>query len=118
MDKILDLVPLKNRLASDAKYQEIMECLMEKLKKFNDVKYKTNPELILHIITIIENTVVKKDRIDKLQLACDIYSQLFNITDKSEIDAFCGIVHFLLDNKQVKKITTMKYAMKWVNGFF
>ena len=118
MERTLKLIPLKNILRTDAKYKEIVAAILEQLKDFTDSKYKSNPELVLHIITIIENTVGKKDRIDKLQLACDVFSQLFGITDKKDVDAFINVVEFLLNNKQVKKIAASKYVGEFLKKFF
>jgi hypothetical protein len=118
MDNVLKLIPLKNILASDRKYTQLVALIVEQLEDFKDHKYKCNPELALHIITIIENVILKKDRIDKLQLAIDVFIKLFDIQDGEEVKTFSVCIHFLLDHKSAKKIKTTKYIGAFVKSFF
>ena len=118
MDKIIDLIPLRNTLARDVKYNKLKNVIMVQLNNFADNKYKSNPEVILHIITLIENLIEKKDRIDKLQLAVDVFCELYQTQDVNEIKTFSIIVEFLIENKQVKKISSLKYVSKFIKGFF
>jgi hypothetical protein len=118
MERTLALIPLKNVLASDRKYTNLVALIIEQLEDFRDHKYKCNPELALHIITIIENIILKKDHIDKLQLAIDVFSQLFNIDNKEDIKSFSICIHFLLDHKSAKKISNTKYMGAYLKSFF
>ena len=118
MQSTIDLIPLRNSLSRDSKYNKIKTAVLTQLEEFADEKYKSNPEVILHLITILENLIDKKDKIDKLELAVNIFSELFKTTDGADIRAFSGIVEFLLDNKQVKKIGSIKYVSKYARSFF
>lgn len=118
MERTLKLIPLKNKLASDNKYKTLVASILEQLQDFTDAKYKCNPELILHIITIIENIIKKKDNIDKLELAIDVFTKLFNIDNRDDIKNFSTVVHFLLDNKSAKRIAGSTKAISFMRSFF
>lgn len=118
MNSTIALIPLRNTLARDSKYNKIKTAVLTQLEEFADAKYKSNPEVILHLITIIENLIEKNDKLDKMQLAIEIFCELFKTTDMGEIKAFSVIIEFLLENKQVKKIKMSKYCLTYMRSFF
>ena len=72
MERTLKLIPLKNILRTDAKYKEIVAAILEQLKDFTDSKYKSNPELVLHIITLWECKLILIYMLNVLTTVCKV----------------------------------------------
>ena len=122
-DQKLDLIPVttlnlvkkKNGFERDVKIKQVIDYIV------NDIK--TNPKLHKQYLSIlsracnlIENSVQKKDHINKFDLLIDIYKVLFNDMQQHEIDILKVNVRDLLDNKSIKKISRKKKVYNYFQG--
>lgn len=109
-----DYIVPKNSLFRDLKYKQILDEIVKDLKQIpNFHTRRFDSEFILRCCNFIENSIVKKDKIDKLDLLTDIFVQLFNLNN-DEIKMLKSIVVFLSDKKLIKKIARIKKIRKFV----
>ena len=70
-------------------------------------------EFILFCCRLIENLVLKKDKIDKKQLILDVFKQLFNL-QPPELLVLDATVEFLWSNSLICKIPLSKKSINWI----
>ena len=112
----LSLIPLKNNLLVDAKYNTVKQKIIERVVSLGlqDDKYKTDNEFLSLVCNLIENLVVKKDKVSKQDLAIDIINHLFNMTDE-EKDILRKNINFLCS--QINIIKKVSYYKLFKTGF-
>ena len=112
----LSLIPLKNNLLVDAKYNTVKQKIIERVVSLGlqDEKYKTDNEFLSLICNLIENLVIKKDKISKSDLAIDILNHLFNLSDE-EKDILRKNINFLCG--QINIIKKVSYYKLFKTGF-
>ena len=79
-------------------------------------KHRLDLELICMSLNLVENLVVKKDKIDKKQIIIQVFSKLFSL-NPIEQNQFCDHIEFLLDNNKVNKIKKLKKYYKHTIDF-
>lgn len=118
----VDLVKYKNGLNNHVKRNNLILKIVEKITNIPKFQELTQPnihsELILLVCSIIENTVIKKDKIDKKQLCIDIFTELGFIKNESDKEHVKNIIEFLHSNKHIKKIKTYKKAYIYIKDWF
>lgn len=99
-------VPLKNNLLQDYRVNEIKAAIIKQLtdKALIDGKYKTDVEFLTYLTNIIEFLVDKKDKINKKDLALDIFKNLFG-ANQDELDLINRNIEYLHSNRFIKKVS-------------
>jgi hypothetical protein len=120
MTDIACYVQPKNSLARETKKQQLLVEILGKLEKISCVVAKKNDlEFILLVCNIVENVVVKKDRINKKEFVMDIFSMMYNneLTepDKQTINSH---IEFLWENKKIEKIDILTKTAALVGSWF
>ena len=120
MAEIACYIQPKNSLARETKKQQLLNQIVAKLEKISSGKIKKNDlEYILLVCNIVENVVVKKDKISKKELVMDIFQMLYNneLTqeDKASID---GHIEFLWENNQIKKVDILNKSVAILSSWF
>jgi len=116
----LSLIPLKNNLLVDAKYNTVKQTIIERIVSLGlqDQKYKTDNEFLSLVCNLIENLVSKKDKVSKQDLAIDILNHLFNLSDEEKdiirknIDFLCGQLTI------IKKVSYYKLFKTGIKEWF
>lgn len=105
----LTIVEVKNLLANDIKRIQIKSKIINRIKELglNLVAYRMNNELLLLILNLIEHLVLKKDKINKKELAIEIVNELFQLTPP-EKQTISDNIEFLWINKAIKKVSFWK----------
>ena len=110
------IIQPKNSLLSDKRFGDIKEIILKRLQEFQNIdKYKFNNEFLSLACSLIEHLVKKDDKINKKELLLSIYDVLFpniSLEDKQQISSN---VEFLLDNKQIKKVSNYKLFKSSIN---
>ena len=91
----LSLVPIQNSLAVDVKRIEIKNKIITRIGELGLVisNYRNSTEFLLLILNLIEHLVVKKDKINKKELAIEVLNEVFGLNElernniNSNIDA-------------------------------
>ena len=117
------IIQPKNTLLSDKRFADVKEIILKRLQEFPNIdKYKFNNEFLSLACSLIEHLVHKDDKINKKELLLSIYDILFteiSLEDKQQIS---NNVEFLLDNKQIKKVSYYKLfkstLSEWVSRKF
>jgi len=113
----------KNSLLRDKKFGEIKDIILKRLQEFPSVSnYKFNNEFLLFACTLLEHLVIKSDKISKKELLLEIYDVLFPSLTIEEKQQISSNIEFLLDNKQVKKVSNYKLfkasVQNWITRKF
>jgi len=105
----LSLIPLRNNLLSDFRYNEVKTKIVTRLTELNllHIKYKFDNEFIVLLCNLIENLSEKSDKINKKELLLDIIAGLFGCTDPEKI-VISNAVDFIHGNKMIRKISQYK----------
>jgi hypothetical protein len=110
----MDFVPYKRQLARVNLEKEISSVLEERVKALpNYIELRLNPEIILLACNLIENSVGKKDKIQKKEIVVKILSGIFNYSpaDKKGVE---DTVEFLHANKRIKRVKLIKKVLLFV----
>ena len=110
-DTVLKLVKALNSLDKNVKKYQIFEKITTEVRKVAHLTSSTNADLLQFVASLIENLVAKRDKIDKKELFIDILRAVFPQITSDEINLAIQIVQSLLDNKIIKKIPILKYAL-------
>lgn len=118
----LDIVKRPNQFKRDVKFKQIVDYVVKDIKQ-NPKLHKQYSSVLTRACNLIENSVLKKDNINKFDLLVDIYKVLFNDMQSHEIDILRLNVQDLLDNKSIKKVSNKKivynyFADAFINYFF
>ena len=109
MSDTIDLIPLRNNLLLDFKFNETKENIIARIVqlKLNDIKYKFDNEFLTLICNLIEHVVNKQDKISKLDLCISIFQQYYNLNN-DEIDLLKKNIDYIHSNNNIKKINGFK----------
>ena len=114
-------IPLKNNLLKDKTYNDVKNKIIEYVNTLGDIsKYRNCNQFLLLVINLIENSIVKTDKISKKELVIDIYKSIFGITDDASIDLMTldNSIEFLISNNKVSKVGMRKLIVKGVGNWF
>lgn len=104
-----ELIQPKNSLLRDKKFNDVKDCVLKRLQEFQNIdKYKFNNEFLSLACTLIEHLITKADKINKIDLLLEVYDALFFNISIEEKQQISSNVDFLLDNKQIKKVSNYK----------
>lgn len=115
----LQIIPLRNNLLIDYKYTETKNKIITRLNELYlcDAKYKNDNQLLNLICELIEHLVIKKDKINKKDLAIDIYVAIFSLTD-DEKKVLENNINFLWSNQMIKKVSIYKLFKTGIKEWF
>lgn len=118
----LDIVKRPNQFKRDVKFRQVVEYVVRDIKQ-NPKLNKQDNSVLIRICNLIENSIKKKDNINKFDLLIEIYRALFNDLQQVDIDVLKGNVQNLIDLKIIKKVSNKKivynyFADALINYFF
>jgi hypothetical protein len=105
----LSIVPIQNSLAQDVKKAEVKDKVIKRVNELGLVlaSYRMNNEFLLLVLNLIEHLVVKKDNVNKKDLALDIINDLFQM-NAIERQNVSDNIEFLWSNKNIKRVSKWK----------
>jgi hypothetical protein len=107
------LVNPKNVLKKQQLVQDLLVHLRAKITEYPSThNLKGCSEFVLYVCKVVENVVVKKQKIDKKQLVLDVFKILFNL-QPPEILALDASIEFLHSNGLISKIKVVKKLKVW-----
>lgn len=110
MDTAINNIKMKHSLARHNKAETIKHALVEHIRKIPGYELLANdPELILWVCNVVENTAEKIDdkKLDKKDMVMTIMTLAFNM-QKDKQDAVDKTIEFLWSNKKIKKVSLIK----------
>ena len=104
----VDLINPKNNLLKSQKFSDILALLKLKIAEYppNHV-LKLCSEFLLYVCKIVENVIVKSDKVNKKEFVTDLFKQLFALNDP-ECKLLGNSIDFLWSNGLISKIKTSK----------
>ena len=104
----VDLINPKNNLLKSQKFSDILALLKQKIAEYppNHVLKQCN-EFLLYVCKIVEEVVVKGDKINKKDFVIDLFKQLFSL-NYPECKLVSSSIDFLWSNGLISKIKTSK----------
>jgi len=110
----LELLKPKHSLKKSQLANDLLVVLRQKVSEYPAThQLKSCSEFILFCAKLIENLVLKKDKIDKKQLVLDVFKQLFNL-QPPELVLLDATVEFLWSNGLICKIPLSKKSINWI----
>jgi hypothetical protein len=107
-------IPFKRLLEKHNLFNVVKEGIILKLRSIPEIqKLKMNPELTGLVCNIIENSIVsngKKHKLDKMQLATEILTHIFNL-NIVEIEYIKTQIEYLVTNGKIKAIPILKKVL-------
>jgi len=106
MDALVKIpeLTLKSTLKSHVLFELVLDKIVQELKKLPNLQsFKLNNEMASLVCTLIENTVKKKDKVDKKKLAVQVLTLVFTLNPAEQI-VISNQIEYLLENKLIKKI--------------
>jgi hypothetical protein len=98
--KVEKLIPLQNKLKMKKKFVDIVELII------NDVK-KNIPEFENHKLDcelIVEYLVKKKYKVDKKQVVLHVFELLFSDITNDDLEFVSNTIDFLFQHDQIKQV--------------
>ena len=109
----VSLISPKNVLKKQQLTQDLLVHLRAKILEYPAThNLKGCSEFVLYCCKIVENVVVKKQKIDKKQLVLDLFKQLFNL-QPAELQVLDSAIEFLHSNGLISKVKVVKKAKSW-----
>ena len=109
----IDLVKPQHTLKKSQLLNDLLIVLRQKVSDYPaSHNLKGCSEFLLYCCRLVENVVLKKQKIDKKDLVKDIFKQLFNL-QPLEIVALDSAIQFLWDNQLISKVPAVKKAVRW-----
>jgi len=120
---IISQIGPKNSLSTHLNYNSILQCVSQEISNFpNLVSLKIGGnielELVKLVCSIVENLVDKGNplNIDKSQLVCDIFKNIFNLNPQ-EYDIVKKQIEYIYNNNQIIKIPFLRKLTRMVFNF-
>ena len=90
------------------KFSDILALLKQKVVEYppNHI-LKLCSEFLLYVCKIVENVIVKSDKVNKKEFVTDLFKQLFSLTDP-ECKLLSNSIDFLWSNGLISKVKTSK----------
>ena len=104
----VDLINPKNNLLKSQKFSDILALLKLKIAEYppNHI-LKLCSEFLLYVCKIVQNVIVKSDKVNKKEFVIDLFKALFALNDP-ESKLLGNSIHFLWSNGLISKIKTSK----------
>jgi len=107
------LISPKNVLKKQQLLQDLLVHLRAKIQEYPAThNLKGCNEFLLYVTKVVENSVVKKQKIDKKQLVLDVFKILFNL-QPPELLVLDASIEFLHSNGLISKVKVVKKAKAW-----
>ena len=112
-------VVIKHSLQRHTLFYNLMDGIITKLK--NQIKQidklKLDPELTLLVCNLIENSIPtgNKYNIDKQNLALEVLSQIFGLSDDDK-NVISQQIDFLYNNNKIKKVKFLTNAKNFLSA--
>ena len=104
----VDLINPKNNLLKAQKFADVLALLKQKVAEYPTTYIvKQCNEFILMVCKIIEELVVKADKINKKEMVVDLFKALF-LFNETECNLLRNSIDFLHSNNMIQKIKTSK----------
>jgi len=115
----MQFIQVKNNLKTKKIIDDYINIIVNKIKNdlTVDVSLKSSMELLTLVVTLIENLIDNqnkpdKKKINKLNVAHEIYNKLFGNLNAAEITLLNNNIDYLLENKLIKKYSFLKRIYK------
>jgi hypothetical protein len=109
----VSLISPKNVLKKQQLTQDLLVHLRAKILEYPAThNLKGCSEFLLYCCKIVENVVVKKQKIDKKELVKEVFKQLFNLSP-AELLALDSAIQFLFDNNLICKVARSKKVVRF-----
>ena len=110
----VSLVTPKNQLKKAKIFQDVLVLLKQKIAEYPATyNLKGCQEFLLYVCKVIENVVVKKQKIDKKELVKDLFKSLFNL-QPPELLVLDACIQFLFDNGLIVSVAKTKKVVSWL----
>lgn len=105
----LSIIPIKNGLFTDFREDQVKKTIQIRLQELNmiNAKYKLDNEFLTLLVNMIEHLVVKKDKINKKELALGIMRDFFGASE-DDLALISKNIEYLHSNKVIKKLSYWK----------
>ena len=110
----LNLINPKNQLLKSQIYSDLLIYLRSKITEYpatHDLKQCS--EFLLYVCKIVEELIVKSDKVNKRDMVVDLFKALFSLSEL-EAKALGVNIDFLWSNQLIQKIKVTKKSI----GFF
>jgi hypothetical protein len=115
---VSNIIVPKYDLLTNIKFNKLVEFIIKEVQNIPEYQnHKNNLELIKLICNLIENKVVKKDKLDKKSIVIEGLKRVFNLVE-DEIKILDGFIEFLHQNKKIKKLSYLKKYIVPTGKFF
>ena len=105
----VDLINPKNNLLKSQKFNDILLLLKQKIAEYPPTHIlKQCNEFLLFVCKVVEEVVVKADKINKKEFVIDLFKLLFGLND-AECKLIGTSIDFLHSNSMISKV---KYSKK------
>ena len=110
----VELINPKNNLLKVQKFSDVLTLLKQKVAEYptSHILKKCN-EFLLYVCKIVEEVVLKSDKINKKEFVIDLFKQLF-LLNEPECKVIGSYVDFLWSNGLICKIKTSKKLFNFV----
>ena len=120
--KLLDScshIKLKNNLLIDNRFATIKKTIITRITTdLNDyMNYKYCIETVLLACNLLENLILPTDNFDKQALICEVFVDIFSMTE-AEIAILKNTINFLWNHKKIKKFSRWFFLITKVFKFF
>ena len=106
-----ELVDYKNELNTHVVKNNLIDKIVEKINKIpKHHELRLNPELILLVCNIVENTITKKDKVSKKDVVIDVFKQLNHVSCENDLNLLKSLIEFLHSNDKIKKVKLLRTA--------
>ena len=119
-----ELLDYKNELNTHVVKNNLIDKIAEKINKIpkHHAELRLNPELILLVCNIVENTINKSDKVSKKDVVIDVLKQINHITCENDINLLGSLIEFLHSNDKIKKVKLLRkatfYTIDWLKKKF
>ena len=105
----LSIIPIKNTLFTDFREDQVKKTIQIRLQELNmiNVKYKLDNEFLTLLVNMIEHLVLKKDKINKKELALGIMRDFFGASE-DDLAIISKNIEYLHSNKVIRKVSYWK----------
>lgn len=104
----VDLINPKNNLLKVQKFADVLALLKQKITEYPPTHIlKQCNEFLLYVCKIVENLIVKADKVNKKDFVIDLFKALFGLND-IECKVLGSSIDFIHSNGMISKVKTSK----------
>ena len=120
---VISQIGPQNSLSTHLSYNSILQAVVQEIQKFPNLPIlkiggNIELELVKLVCSIVENLVDKGNplNIDKSQLVCDIFKNIFNLNPQ-EYDIVKKQIEYIYNNNQIIKIQFLRKLTRMAFNF-